>query len=59
MSKEEKIKKLKEEIKAEKKMIDYLENEFREHWWKWDFSFMYSALCELYAELIEVYMSEE
>lgn len=58
-NKEKEIKNLKEKIKAQKKMIAYLESEYREHWGNGDFSFMYSDLCRLYAELIELYISED
>ena len=58
-NKEKEIKNLKEKIKAQKKMIAYLESEYREHWGDGDFSFMYSDLCRLYAELIELYISKD
>lgn len=58
-NKDKEIKKLKEKIEAKKKMIDYLESKYRKYWGDWDFSFMYSDLCRLYAELIELYISED
>ena len=56
MSKEEKIKEKKEDIEKMKNFIKYREEEYQRHWWKGDFSFMYSDLAKLYVELIEIYM---
>lgn len=58
-NKEKEIKNLKEKIEGSKKMIDYFESKNREHWGNRDLSFMYSDLCRLYAELIELYISED
>jgi hypothetical protein len=53
-----KIEDIKKDIENSKKMIAYLEERHRTHWWEDKSIYFYPELFSLYAELVEAYVSK-
>jgi len=53
-----KIEDIKKDIENSKKMIAYLEEHHRTHWWEDKSIYFYPELFSLYAELVEAYVSK-